>query len=114
MSNDSAKIDPDLLTKSQSAVATSHTVPVAQAAKSEPDWEQLYGQLRAENEKLSKELGKALKERDQYRRSLLHYVQREFGAFTMTKEEVLADCGKNKQTIEELIDELERSCQGKP
>jgi len=72
------------------------------------NWEERYRHLLTKFELLDKELQTVRAERDQLRKSLAHYVRYEFPEITMTKEELMAECGKNKQTIEELIGELDR------
>jgi hypothetical protein len=73
--------------------------------------EQLCRQLRAECDQLREVLTKVQAERDHYLKSLLHYTRMEI---TMSKEEIVAESNNNKQSITEVISELESTYLGRP
>lgn len=70
-------------------------------------WEKLCGELLAEREMLRDELANLKSERDQYLKSLYHYIRKDAPPLTFTKEEVFAAI-QNEQSFGDLVAELQK------
>ena len=71
------------------------------------NWESLCGELLAERQKLREELAKSRRERDQYLKSLYHFLCKDYKP-DFDRETAFAHID-DKPTIQELIAELERT-----